>query len=491
MNRPEIIFDSVSSLARKIQEKELTCQEVTRAFLSQIDRFNDTINAISDLRNHDDIIEEAEEKDRLLGQGKILGPLHGIPMTVKDGFCVEGLISSNGNPKLTKNIPDYDATLIKRLKASGAIIIGKSNIAFLALDWQTNNAWFGRTNNPYDPERMVGGSSGGSAAALAAGFTPLELGTDAGGSIRVPAHCCGVYGIRTTEFALPNRGNMVVPKLPKLGRYMVANGGMARNIKDLILLTQVLWEGDIEHTENPPVPFRQVPLQDGEKIKIAFSMNLEDQELSKAYSQVYLSFINRIRTAFSAVTETKPSYDGNELTLLWGRLAGFDFAAALKGIPFKSFIAKTILKLKYNHSLWAKSMGLGAGSNAHDYAKSLDEKDRLADQFNAFFEEYDIWITPVAMSEAFKHHKTGKPLTIDGKKVSYADCFIPYNFPTTVPGHPIVVIPIGRTEAGIPVGVQVHGKRWQDFRLLQIAERLEPFTEGFQIPPLMSKVAND
>jgi len=189
----------------------------------------------------DDIINEAKDKDRLLENREVLGPLHGLPMTVKDTYNVLGLISSNGNPKLKSNIVNTDAALVARLKDAGAIINGKTNLALYALDWQSTNPWFGQTNTPYNLDHVVGGSSGGSAEALASGFTALELGTDAGGSIRVPAHFCGVCGIRTTESALSNRGNGVTPGLPRLARYLISNGPLARNIYDLLLVMEVLW----------------------------------------------------------------------------------------------------------------------------------------------------------------------------------------------------------------------------------------------------------
>lgn len=197
-----IIFQRATEITKLIRDREISCIEVAKQFLNHIEAYNKTINAITDIRDYNDIIMEARVKDLLLSDGVVLGPLHGLPITVKDTYNVEGLISSNGNPKLKSNIANTDAELVKRLKKAGAIIIGKTNIALYALDWQSTNPWFGQTNNPYNLNHVVGGSSGGSAAALASGFTALELGTDAGGSIRVPAHFCGICGIRTTESAL-------------------------------------------------------------------------------------------------------------------------------------------------------------------------------------------------------------------------------------------------------------------------------------------------
>lgn len=252
-----IIFHTTTEITQQIRDKEISCEQVARQFLEHITKYNGMINAICDLREFDDIINEAKDKDKLLENGEILGPLHGLPMTVKDTYQVLGLISSNGNPKLKGNIANGDAELVTRLKDAGAILIGKTNLALYALDWQSTNPWFGQTNNPYELNYVVGGNSGGSAAALASGFTALELGTDAGGSIRVPAHFCGVCGIRTTESALSNRGNGVTPSIPRMGRYLISNGPMARNVTDLTLAMEVLWAGERQHSENPPVALKQ------------------------------------------------------------------------------------------------------------------------------------------------------------------------------------------------------------------------------------------
>ena len=270
----KVIFKSAVEIAEMIKSRAISCEAVATQFLDQIAEFNPEINALSDLRDREEVLEEARQKDRDIKAGKPLGALHGLPITVKDSFHVKGLISSNGNPRLKANVAESDAELIRRLKAAGAIVMGKSNLALFAMDWQSSNPWFGQSNNPYQPAHVVGGSSGGSAAALASGFTALELGTDSGGSIRVPAHFCGVCGLRTTESALCNRGNMETPGMVKTMRYLLANGPLARNVKDLMLMMEVLWDSEESFAENPPVPFKQYQLEPGENLKIAFSTSL-------------------------------------------------------------------------------------------------------------------------------------------------------------------------------------------------------------------------
>ena len=481
-----IIFQSATEITKLIRDKKISCETVAHEFLNQIKIHNPTINAISDIRDYDDIISEARAKDLLLQDGIVIGPLHGLPITVKDSFNVEGLISSNGNPKLKSNIVHTDAELVKRFKKAGAIIIGKTNLALYALDWQTTNPWFGQTNNPYNLNHVVGGSSGGSAAALASGFTALELGTDAGGSIRVPAHFCGVCGIRTTESSLPNRGNMVTPGLPRLGRYLVSNGPMARNVDDLILAMEVLWNNEQQVSENPPVALKQFQYK-GKKLKVAYSETLDGLYLDEDYTAVYQKFLNKIHQSNHELVQSKPSYSSSTLINLWGKIAGYDFGAALKKMPFKGLISYVFIKSKYKDRQWAKGMSQGAKSSKNQYAQALQLKEDVSDTFTEFFKKHDVWITPVSIAPAFQHQKTGASFEVNRRKVPYTKAFIPFNFPSTIPGHPIVVIPIGMTEKGLPVGVQIHGQKWHDYKVLQIAKELEQYADGFQIPNMFNQ----
>ncbi|HAA23976.1 MAG TPA: amidase, partial [Cytophagales bacterium] len=185
---PSLVFLPATELLSKIKTRQLTVVEVVSAFLDQIERHNPELNSVIDLRDREDILAEAEAKDLALAQGEELGLLHGLPMTVKDSFLVKGLKNSNGDPLLRNYVAEKDAELVKRLKQAGGIIIGKTNCALYCIDWQSTNFWNGQTNNPYDTTRVAGGSSGGSAVAVAAGMSPVELGADAGGSVRVPAH---------------------------------------------------------------------------------------------------------------------------------------------------------------------------------------------------------------------------------------------------------------------------------------------------------------
>lgn len=481
-----IIFSSASEITKQIRDRKISCFLVAQQFLNHIHIYNKTINAISDLRSQESILNEAKTLDELLYTGTTLGPLHGLPITVKDSFHVKGMISSNGNPNLKKNHVHKDSELIIQLKKAGAIIIGKTNLALYALDWQSTNSWFGQTNNPYNIKHVVGGSSGGSAASLAAGFTALELGSDIGGSIRVPAHFCGVCGIRTTASALSNRGNLVTPGLPRLNRSLMSNGPFAKNVTDLILMLEVLWPKTQQHSENPPVALKKYEYKE-EKLNIAFSKTIDGLFLDEEYASIYNVFLNKIQSSKHHLTEEKPSYSSSSLIKLWGRIVGFDFGAALKRTPFKKIITYLFMKTKFRDNYLAGFMALGASATKHEYMKSLELKDAVSDVFIQFFNKYDVWITPVSLAPAFKHQKSGIPFKINGRFIKYTKAFIPFNFPSTIPGNPIVVIPIGMTKKGLPVGVQIHGQKWQNYRLLQMAKELELLTDGFVIPKMFEK----
>lgn len=481
-----ILFKSAKETLKAIQDQSYSIEEILLAHLKQIELYNPSINAITDMYSKSKLIQLAQKQDKALKNGQNLGVLHGLPITIKDSYHVKGLISSNGAPHLKNNRVNSDSVLVDRLRKAGAIIIGKTNLPLLAIDWQSTNKWFGQTNNPYDLERVAGGSSGGSAAALAAGFSALEMGSDAGGSIRVPAHFCGVCGVYPTEGALSGRGHLATPNQPRSIRYITGCGPMARTVDDLILGMEAIWgQGEAIHAEIPPVPFQQYTLDKNKPLKIAYSNSLGGVELDQEYKAVYDNFINKLKANDFILQEAKPEYDTQKAIQIWGSVVGFDFSVGLPSLmPFKKWLIYLFIYSKYKCSTWAKSLSKGINISPKNYAKALEEKELISDQFNAFFNDWDIWITPVAAIPAFKHQAAGKAFQINGKKVPYTHAFMPYNFATAIMGHPIVTIPIGQTASGLPVGIQIHGRRWKDYQLLEIAKILEGLTGGFKIPKM-------
>jgi amidase len=480
----DIPYLPATEILRAIHSRQVSVEYVAGAFLDHIKRHNPRINAIVALREEEDILQEAREKDRLLKEGICIGPLHGLPMTVKDSYQVQGLPVSNGMfiSKRTHALAIEDAELVKRLKKAGAILIGKTNLPMFSIDWQSTNTWFGQTNNPYDLTRVAGGSSGGSAAAVAMGLSPLELGSDAGGSIRVPAHFCGICGMRTTEQALSNRGQYKLANKPQGHRMLTVAGPLAKNITDLMLLMEVLWGKQEKLAEIPPVDFH-ASCWNGEKLTIGYATSINNIEVDAEYLSLFTGFLEKVRTTGHVLQEAHPAYDEALAYHLHGRLLGFEMEA---GSPAPAFLTRVFMylfiRLTLNDPFWAKSVAQGIGMSAKMYLETIEGKEKISDIYTSFFHKYDIWITPVASIPAFKHQKGGKPFIVNGKKLGYTQAIASFHFTTALSGHPVVVIPIGQTSEGMPVGIQIHSMKWTDKRVLQIANYLESLTSGFMPP---------
>ena len=477
-----LVFESASVLVEKIKSRELTVVELVTAFLNQIEKYNPKINAICDLRNREAILDEARQKDLEIEQGNPLGLLHGLPLTIKDSFFVKGLINSNGDPLLRNYIATEDAELVKRLKEAGAIIIGKTNTPLYCIDWQSTNFWNGQTNNPYDVSRVAGGSSGGSAASVASGFSPLELGADAGGSIRVPAHFNGICGLRPTENFLSNRGHLKVSNKPQGRRHVVTPGPLAKSVSDLMLMMQVLGNNsNYELPELAPYNFED-SAWDHKSIQIAYSETINDTEVDVEYVEIFNDFINKIKNESHRVTNDNPVYDEQKAYLECSKMIGFEMGVNSPKVPLLATFMYFFIRLKYRDHLWAKGMCLGQRLSNLNYGKAIDYKDSISEIYNDFLTKYDVWITPVCSFEAYKHQKAGKPFFVNDKKVGYTEALASFNFTTAFSGHPIAVIPIGRKKNGMPVGIQIHSKKWTDRKLLEIAKYFEGFTGGFEEP---------
>src|SRR5690348_15390950 len=269
--RMDIVFSSTTQLATAIRAGHVSATEVLQAHLAQINAHNPTLNAVITL-DAERAYERAREADEALARGEHWGPLHGVPFTLKDAHATAGMRTTTGFPPLADYVPKVDSTVTARLKAAGGILIGKTNVFQMLGDpAQTTNPIFGRTNNPWNVERTPGGSSGGAAAALAAGMTPFDIGTDLSASIRIPAHFCGVFGLKPTEQRVPLTG--LIPGLPgpRPIRIMSCIGPMARTVEDLTLLYAIIAGPDGRDTEVAPVPVEEVPQLTLKNLRIAFA----------------------------------------------------------------------------------------------------------------------------------------------------------------------------------------------------------------------------
>ena len=327
-----IVFATASQLARMIRYKEVSAVEVLDAYLEQIDKHNSKINAIATL-NAKKARNRAIKADEALARGENWGALHGVPITIKDTIETAGLLTTAGYPSLKNYIPSKDATTVARLKAAGAIIFAKTNPAKLAGDYQTQNPLFGQTNNPWDLNRTVGGSSGGSASAVAAGFSPLDLGSDVAGSIRHPANYCGVYGFMPTDRRVPTTGHIPpLPGRPQFIRHLLRIGTLARSVGDLQLCFSLIAGADIKQPEIPPIMLDKATGKKLSNLRIAWTYGVDLLPTSKDTQSCIQTAIDRLSDAGCYLEQCNPTdLDWEEALAVYSAFAGNElFTSAAK-----------------------------------------------------------------------------------------------------------------------------------------------------------------
>jgi amidase len=452
------VFSSTTQLAAAIRAGHVSASEVLEAHLAQIATHNPTLNAVITL-NAEQARKQAREADEALARGEVWGPLHGVPFTLKDAHATAGMRTTTGFPPLANYVPQEDSPVAARLKKAGGILIGKTNVHMMLADpAQTINPIFGRTKNPWNIERTPGGSSGGAAAALAAGMTPFEIGTDLTGSIRIPAHFCGVFGLKPTEQRVPLTG--LIPGLPgpRPIRIMSCIGPMARTVEDLALLFALIAGPDGRDTEVAPVPVEEMPQLELQRLRIAFAPTFPSFPVAAEMREAVEEFAGRL-SALGAVVEE----------------------AALPQVDFQQELAST-------GALIGMMMGVFQPEEQErpttlaQYLEALDIRDQSIAAWEQFFEKWDVLLCPPSMMTAFPHCEPGSPLHVDGQEVSYW-MVSAHSTVFNYTGHPAVVLPYQLDHDGLPIGIQLVGKRWDESRLLAMARALSEVTGTFQRPP--------
>ncbi|MGB3756089.1 MAG: amidase [Rivularia sp. (in: cyanobacteria)] len=484
-----LVFKPAHQLALMIKERSVSAVEVLEAHLKQISQHNFKLNAICTL--NDRALETAKQADEALAKGENWGMLHGVPITIKDTFEMAGLLTTAGYAPLKDYIPTEDATAVARLRQAGAIIIGKTSPSQLAGDYQGINDIFPRVNNPWNLEYTPGGSTSGGAAAVSALFSPLELASDIGGSIRHPAHFCGLYGLKPTDRRVPTTGHIgdTTSMDFRCIRQMLTVGGLARSIEDLSLCIKIIAGADARQPDIPPVPLDEVEEKSLDNLKIAWIDELPlypvAREIKSAMQEVRRKLVDaRINIEswipkydFAAAWEvyyavgtynlmyTQPTHLQN-VSFMWKEATqGNESLRKLSKIP------NTVLPIFFQKSL-------------KGYFEALTKRDNLIAQMDRELEQWDVWLCPVAMTTAFTHRAKGAAVEVDGRKVPYQMANGAYVVPFNLTGNPVVVIPIGFTKDGLPIGMQIVGKRWKEMELLSIAGKLDEIVGEFRSPSL-------
>jgi amidase len=404
-------------------------------------------------------LKAAREADTALARGDRLGPLHGIPVTIKDSFDTVGIISTGGTTGRSRFVPSADATVVKRLRTAGAIILGKTNTPELTLSYETDNLIYGRTSNPFDLTRTSGGSSGGAAAILAVGGSPLDVGSDTMGSIRIPAHFCGIAGLKPT-FGRVSRAGHIIPHGGVVGR-MTHVGPMARFVEDLILLLPIISGSDPLDPEVVPVDLEDPSAVQLKSLKtVFFSENGKSKPTADLVQAVQSAA--KVLAAEGSPTEEKclPGFDVIDpiLSVINAGDGGEYYQNLLRRYGTTRMHPDTVAIL-----LGARS-GVVSGRK---YSEALQNWDKLKESALKFMDTVDLLICPPSSAVAPKHGGTR------GIDFSYSYLF-------NLLGWPAAVVRVGTTAEGLPIGIQIVGRPWKDHEVLAAALRIEKMLGGWK-----------
>ncbi|HLW85194.1 MAG TPA: amidase [Candidatus Sulfotelmatobacter sp.] len=463
------------ALAEHIREKKISPVEIAEAHLAKIERLNPTLNAFVhvDAASVRREARAAEAAVTSIKAGSDLGPLHGVPISIKSSLQVAGLRCESGTRLRAGFIPKQDAPLVARLKNAGAIVLGVTNTPELLMAWETDNLLYGRSNSPWDLERTPGGSSGGEAAAIAAGMSAGGVGSDGGGSIRVPAHFSGICGLKPTPGRIPATGHYPASAGPFALIGVV--GPMARTVADVKTLFEVMQGPDEGDTCSAPVPLGWPSDDEARKLRVGY---FEDDGRTPVTPETRAA----VRTAAEALQRA-----GFQVEPF--RPEGLDQARDL----WRKFFVKAggmLIKPMFHgreHDLsptlkqfleWSVAEPpLTAGTLLDAWV----ERDTLRARFLSQMREYAILVCPAAAIPAFRHGE--RSWQIEGKTVNYLDAWSDTEWFNLL-GNPAAVVPVGWSLEGLPIGVQIVGRPWEEEQVLAVAAALEQACAAWKAPPI-------
>jgi amidase len=479
----DIPFRSAKQLAADIRKKKIGCLELLDLYLARVAKYDGALNAVV-VRDFERARTRARAADRALARRQVWGPLHGVPMTIKESYDVAGLPTTWGVPANAKNVATKNAVAVDRLLGAGVVLFGKTNVPLFLADWQSYNAIYGTTNNPWDVARAPGGSSGGSATALAAGLTGLEAGSDIGSSIRNPAHFCGVYGHKPSWGIVPRTGQALPWQTAAVDIDVV--GPLARSTDDLALALSVMAGPDeIEAAgwQLRLVPPRQKRLRD---FKVALILDAPgvavDREVQDRL-QALGEFLGRQKVKVDA--RARPAIDTGEAFSVYTRLLRAATSDRQSDTDFEQNTAIARGLAVSDQSYYARAMRAAVLSH-RDWLAANETRHRMRRAWAEFFTHYDLLLCPVAGTAAFPHDHQGerheRTLVVNGQRVPVTD----HLFWAGYSGAfflPSTAAPCGFTPGGLPVGVQIVGPQYGDLKCLTFARLLEREFQAFVPPP--------
>jgi amidase len=479
-------FSSATSLVAALRSGTIGARELTELYIRRIERHDPALNAVV-VRDYTRAREQAMGAEHARARGEHRALL-GLPITLKESINVTGLHTTCGVPEWNGYISQHDAPVTTRTRAAGAVLLGKTNVPPMLADWQSANPIFGRTNNPWDRGRTPGGSSGGSAAAIAAGLSALEVGSDIGGSIRVPAAFCGIYGHRPSETLLPRSGQFPMPPLPNPAVVMGVQGPLARSAEDLELALSVLagpevgedvaWKvtlpaarrerlADFRVAVLPPIPWLPV-----------------DEQITAALSDL----AGRLTKMGAVVKEIQPDGLGDHR-----EYHGF-YRTLLSAVTGARVDAETRRQRIGTFRAAGDDLSLGAArgleGTAGDYLLWNGRREQHRAAWRAFFREWDVLLAPAINVLAYPHIERAWPadnsdlsltFTVNGRSVPYLHGLC-YPALSTVPGQPATAFPVGLSREGLPIGLQAIGPYLEDLTPIRFTALLAREIGGYRKP---------
>ena len=468
MNPEDICFLDAVDIAELIRVRDISPVEVLQSHMDRIDKVNPKINAVVTIAP--DAMKNAKRAESAISSGHVLGPLHGVPFTIKDCFDTKGLRTTRGSNLFGDFLPSGDATVVKRLKKAGAILVGKTNTPEFAMWWETDNVIFGKTENPWMIGRTSGGSSGGEASAIASGLTPIGVGSDLGGSIRQPAAFCGIFGFKATHGLIPFTGHW-----PDIAARHFHAGPLARSARDIELLVSVLSGPDWID----PYSFVGVPDTTGEavsslpKLKVGWCVQGPFSPLDKEVEAVVLSAAKALENIGCHVEEA----DLNE----WECYPPIEISSTLLRVEADH---KMLAVIKGKEKYMAPSMQVRSTfpkPSIDEYVTAIENTERLKKSMAQYFSKYDLLLCPTSPVSAIPHGS--KKLEISGHTIPARNTLrdtVPFN----LTGSPAISIPFGRDSDDLPIGVQLVGRHLSEPVLLQTVLSLEGFIRNHNRRPV-------
>jgi amidase len=475
-------FGSATALVRAMRAGRISSQELLLAYLDRVDRLNPALNAIV-VDDRKAARGQARAADKAMSQGKSLGPLHGLPMTVKESFDLRGHATTWGFAQMTGNMATHDALAVQRLKAAGAVVFGKSNVPLNNGDFQSYNAVYGTTNNPWDAARGPGGSSGGAAAAVAAGLTGLEFGSDIGGSIRNPAAYCGVYGHKPTWCIVPKRGQSL-SRTPGGEMDLSVVGPLARSAEDLALALRVTAGPDLLTARG--VSYRlPAPPRALKGLRIAVWLDEAIAPIDDSVKSPIEAAARALARAGARVDfKARPAFDPLQAHGVYSTLLLASIGA--RRPDYDALMQQRAALPDADQSIPAMQLRMSTAS-FKQWFDAHQQRERLRWAWHDFFQRYDLLLAPVTATAAFPHDHSepmgARTMKVNGKDVSYfAQLF--WAGLATCSFLPATAAPVGMTAQGLPVGLQIMGPEMGDRSTIWLAAQMASLVGGFVPPPL-------